>query len=315
MAPCGDEFWEVKVRRIQEEKFVPEQNHQIAQDLNDYEYKIDIEQVYAHPLAKPATPNFDRRELPSFDEQEEGYPSFHYQSWWRQLMYVGNRYICIYEHDRIETGGSMRAGGYSIGLHEIEKLNTVGSELKIQELLSNGVQPQLREFHKRFDKIIDRYLVNQNYVQTETTQRVNEQNISIGRVDGSWYAYLPVEQDFVHYSNGTRFNYPKEFVKLNTKLPQVITSHDQLCLPWAVIGKRFPEGLDAVSAPNGDLLIVLTDREILVFAFPLQTLDRPNLRIPIHHGEYFILNQWATGKYVNKWTEMLAKYFYNITGS
>lgn len=308
VTPYGEGFWEVKVRRIQESKRDPDALDKVSEDIRYFEYQVDVEQVYAHPLGRPAVPRFDRNQLPDFVAEKEGYPQYSYQTYWRQLLYVGNRYLCLREQRKLETGGSMRAGFYTIRLYEIGQLNPLGKDRQVLAFLGGDVQTELKELQGRHDRIVDQYRVG-DFIQTETTESIDKENISIGRLDGKWYAYVPVNSTFLHNGNGSFFNRPKEFIRLKAKLPASLTSHDELCQPWAVIKERIPSALDAVSSPGRDLLAVLTDQEILVFESPFGDLRGPNLRIPVRPGEFPILNQWATGKYVEKWQGMLGKYF------
>ena len=106
------------------------------------------------------------------------------------------------------------------------------------------------------------------------------------RSEGSVRAALPVvtRTSFANGSSREERRYP---LYLDADIPEGITGYDKLMRKFDRIRYYIPEAVDAVSAPGGNMLAVLTDREILVFVHPedLEDLTSPDLRIPIYSGD------------------------------
>ena len=86
-------------------------------------------------------------------------------------------------------------------------------------------------------------------------------------------------------------------------LPKSVVGHDALTPSWSAIRKRYPEARDAVSSPAGDIVVVVLDGELLVFAPTGAGLGEPVDRVSI--GGTVVMAQWAIGRYVSNWTEQL----------
>lgn len=113
---------------------------------------------------------------------------------------------------------------------------------------------------------------------------------------------------YYHDGNGSSYKHITGFINTDIKLPNSITSSDTLCIDWDIIKQQIPEAKDAVSSPNKDLLAVLTSKGLLIYANPEKGLEKPSLSIPADIDESIILNQWATGDFVEKWSKLLSTY-------
>ena len=87
------------------------------------------------------------------------------------------------------------------------------------------------------------------------------------------------------------------------RLPKTVVGHDALTPPFSAIRKRYPGARDAVSSPTGDIAVVVTDDEILVFAPTRGELGEPVDRLKV--SGTVVMAQWAIGRYVSTWTEQL----------
>lgn len=89
-------------------------------------------------------------------------------------------------------------------------------------------------------------------------------------------------------------------------IPQEIVQHDRLNVSWEEIFKLQPAARDAFT--YGNLLGIITDRELQVVALRnRQPADDP-VRVPLASGEQVVMIQWAQNDkidYVEKWSQML----------
>ena len=79
--------------------------------------------------------------------------------------------------------------------------------------------------------------------------------------------------------------------------------HDGLSVPLQTIKAVFPGVRDAVSSPRGDLIVALSDDELVAFIVRNGKLGAPALRLPL--SGRIVMAQWAVGKFVPSWTSKL----------
>jgi hypothetical protein len=85
--------------------------------------------------------------------------------------------------------------------------------------------------------------------------------------------------------------------------PASLVGHDGLSLPFQAIKAAFPNVRDAVSSPRGDLIIALSDDELVAFVVRDGKLGAPELRL--HLSAQIVMAQWAIGRFVSAWTSKL----------
>jgi hypothetical protein len=89
-------------------------------------------------------------------------------------------------------------------------------------------------------------------------------------------------------------------------IPEAIVQHDSLSLSWEVILKTEPAARDAFS--YGNLLGIVTDRELQVHALRGRQPVAGPVRVSLAEGEQVVMIQWAQNDkidYVEKWTQLL----------
>lgn len=93
----------------------------------------------------------------------------------------------------------------------------------------------------------------------------------------------------------------------------------ELPLPWQTLAAQIPRLQDALVSPQGDFLIALTDKEVLVYSLQggrlgarLAAQTRIALDIeplaqvgPPDDSGKIIMAQWATGRHVQRWTRQI----------
>ena len=96
--------------------------------------------------------------------------------------------------------------------------------------------------------------------------------------------------------------------ELPYRVPASIVRRDSLVPAWSAIRRAVPKARDAASSPSGDLVIVLTDFELLVFAPTAGSLGAPKATVPVDYAD-LVMVEWATGRSVARWTAELSPHF------
>ena len=97
--------------------------------------------------------------------------------------------------------------------------------------------------------------------------------------------------------DGRRFSIP------GFAAPASLVGHDGLAISLQTIKAAFPGARDAVSSPRGDLVVALSDNELVAFIVKDGKLGAPALRLPL--SGQIVMAQWAVGKFVPSWTSKL----------
>lgn len=216
----------------------------------------------------------------------------------KSINFVGNDYVC-YERD-IESG----AIGYkqSNASHSLEvvPLDTIytGSEVPLVaskvlgekgiEGLNSGAKSYLRTI-----KELDKDLLNDTPSPT---------NFGVFRKNGKWLL-----RGRLNYSSPVVKN---EYVDFNVPIeaPENLVNYDSLFPSWEVIKQKVPSALDAYTSPNKDIVVVLTNSKLLVYAIKNNILgEAPLKELQLKNSEVSVMAQWATDDYVEIWSEEVKK--------
>lgn len=92
------------------------------------------------------------------------------------------------------------------------------------------------------------------------------------------------------------------------ELAEELVSHDALCLPWEEVAVLRQDATDALCSPRGDMLVLVTEEQLLVYPLDEDGERGEMLAVPLHDGEMLVMAQWAIGDYVHKWTELTRKF-------
>jgi hypothetical protein len=91
--------------------------------------------------------------------------------------------------------------------------------------------------------------------------------------------------------------------------PEWLVNHDGLNFSWNEIRSVQPRAVDALTSPESDLVVVLTDRQILVYPSQNNHIrEQPALTIDLRPHESLVMAQWATDHYVQEWSDKVRKY-------
>lgn len=124
-------------------------------------------------------------------------------------------------------------------------------------------------------------------------------NIGLERRIGHWFF-----KGRIHYQKekeDTIFDYTLPLFP-----PSELIFYDYLSISWTHIKDKIPDALDAFTSPSQDLLIVITKKEIGIYAIENGVFSNtPLKRIPLKENEKVIMAEWALGDYVDNWHQTL----------
>jgi hypothetical protein len=233
----------------------------------------------------------------------EGYIGENYKTGLERLVFAGNKYACVI-NDYYETGGgSYQAGKNEIMLFDIDSLGILenrNNSIRLVDLLDGAARDKLNEYPDKYNKVLD---TGSNFREE---QLADIQNLSLGRAEGKWQVRVPLFKKYEHYGNGCTSYTVSSYFESDIVLPRDIISHDTLCIDWNTIKQKIPQARDAVSSPEKDMLAVLTPSELLIYTDPEKGMEKPALSIAVDSSESIVLNQWATGEYVDIWDKVVS---------
>ena len=220
--------------------------------------------------------------------------------------YVGDKYALIMS-DYYETGGgTFRSGSNNIQLYSIKGLGKIYEREQTKsvfDLLEKSIQNELIEIAEKYNKDAENNA-------TEMEKKVMDiKNLALTRKEGKWIIKIPIFSQYHHEGNGSSFYNVQEYIDYNCILPESLVHQEELAVPWKEIIRTVPEAVDAVSSPEKELLVVLTNMELLIYKEPKNGLKDPDLKIPLDGGERIVLNQWASADESEEWNSKLLDYF------
>ncbi|MDP4144223.1 MAG: hypothetical protein Q8936_07015 [Bacillota bacterium] len=241
----------------------------------------------------------------NYINKAEGEMGIGYGSRTESLLYVGNKYVCIKTSKYNTGGGTFRVGSDDIKMFDVKDLSSLEGHninTKLSNLVGNTIESKLDSYRKKYNKTVENgSLIKEDYL-------IDSNNLALNRSEGKWRLQVPLYDKYYHEGNGSSYYSVKEIYDTDISLPTNIISYDTLCVDWNTIKSKIPDARDAVSSPNKDMLAVLTANKLMIFVYPEKGITQPIGTIPVDENEKIILNQWATGDYVEKWNKALSNY-------
>ncbi|HEX9059524.1 MAG TPA: hypothetical protein VF941_05035 [Clostridia bacterium] len=269
LVPYENDFWYISQQEIKEKN-------------KDFSY------FTSYPVLSQKTDN-------SPQLQEAPGVSFEFKC---NITFVGNKYLCI---DNVNSWKNENTS-YGMVCHEIgvRDINTINeyntmfentNYFSAKDAFGDKIVPFIEKIAE--EKVPDGYV---------NVQEMNGHNWAISRNKGKWIPHLANNI----LRGNTYSNYILKDIPL--EMPKSIVSYDELTPDWNTIKKAVPDATDAVSSPSKDMLAVFTSGKLSIYVNPLNGITKPVLSIPIEKNESMIMDQWAVGDYVNKWTTEISKY-------
>lgn len=240
----------------------------------------------------------------STDEASSDKIEFPFASRTETIQYVGNKYALVKTSQYITGGGTFRSGFDDIKLYDINNLAAVGYKrpnINVKSLLGSDTIGQISSLSDKYNK--SQTDDNNNFISDKF--EIDDNNLTLKRSKGKWIVQSPLYEKYTHQGNGSSFSIIDTLYDTDIKVPEAVTGYDTLSVSWDIIKSKYPDAKDAVSSPNKDMLAVLTSSDLMIFLNPEKGIDSPVKTIPVDKNEKIVLNQWASGDYIEKWSKAL----------
>lgn len=301
VAPYGDKFVKLTSNSI-----VDSDTSSISNSSNNFYSKYDSYHNFSVVLSQDI--NDTKVELSkdslkkNYLNAKEGEMGSAFISRTETILYAGNKYAAIRVSQFDTGGGTYRSGYDDIKLYDINSLSKLGDKktgISLKSLLGSDADKNIKELTAKYNKNIS----DEGFATSKNI--INDTDLCLNRSEGRWIVQAPLYEAYQNQGNGSNYNTIQVLYNTDIAVPKALTSYDALCVDWNTIQSKIPTATDAVTSPNKDMLVVLTTNSLQVFANPEKGLNKPILKIPVSNMEKIVLNQWATGDYVNKWTKLI----------
>lgn len=189
-----------------------------------------------------------------------------------EITFVGNEYISL---DNKDSGLEVVA---------IDNLN--GDNIAFSKAFGSDAGEALKKSAELFLKRLNKGNFNQ------TDMNYIEKNWAVIRRSGRWILRGRAESGDFDIAYAT---------------PSILTTYDDLYIPFNSIKKVVPDAVDAYASPNRDILVVVTNTNIKVFSINNKDIGKIKADIKLKDNESVVMGQWATGEYVEEWGKVVSK--------
>ncbi|WP_024833582.1 hypothetical protein [Ruminiclostridium josui] len=203
-----------------------------------------------------------------------------------KVLFVGNDYIGIESDMRL-------------GVLPIDNLGTKKPVL-LSDIIEGDSANILKQSAEAFISSLDREKVS------KLNHQPQESNFTLQRRNGHW-----IMKSRLYYKD-TSSNKKYEDFDVKQMVPSKLIHYDEMNIPWNEIKFRAPWTRDAYMSPNKDILILVSEDNIIVYTVQNKnTINKQLLKIPLKNGESIIMTEWSTGKYADMWGEFADTAFDN----
>lgn len=194
-----------------------------------------------------------------------------------KIDFVGNEYISL-ESSSVNIND---IGKYITQSHlsVLPLDNIYGSSIAFSKIIGNNNDDLL-------SKNAEEYLWKNGKSDYKVDKGELETNWGIVRYNGKWILKGMVANE--------NFN-------VNVEPPKVLTTYDQLTIPFKTIQSRFPDAIDVYISLNNSFMIVITKNELKIVSIVNNSIGKVQKTIGINENEQGVMSQWAIGTYVDKW--------------
>lgn len=206
----------------------------------------------------------------------------------KTILYVGNNYMST---EVTELSPKEKKVLKVLPIDGIDSAKPI----KISDVVGDSGKSALKEGASRY---FSNDLKNRsNYISINP----DEENFGLFRRNGHW-----VMKGRVNFDDGEKNAYSDFDIKVVP--PKAIVNYDEFPIPWSAIKLRVPEAVDAYFSPNNDIVIIITNNNILVYTLGNGELSKtPIGKTSLKNGEKVVMSEWATGKYIYIWEEEFLK--------
>jgi hypothetical protein len=215
------------------------------------------------------------------------------------VIYIGNDYVCVENTAALSRKG-IAAPAYekTLRTYPVDNLSSMNG-IKISDIAGeNGtmaMENAISDLLKDMDKS------NIGSLSTGMEEESQQQSFAVYRKTGHWFLKGRLNLKAESQPPYTDFN-------LNLIPPANMVAYDILQVPWTEIKDSIPQAVDAYTSPNGDIAVVLTRSELLLYSISQKKLSgKQQGRIALEEGSSVIMAEWALGEYVQSWERSFVK--------
>ncbi len=85
-----------------------------------------------------------------------------------------------------------------------------------------------------------------------------------------------------------------------------MVSFDEQAIPWDAIRLIIPDVVDVFSSPNEEFVVVVTPSHIVIYYIEDgDIINAPVAKIKLPYDSTIIMSEWAVGRYVNIWQDVV----------
>lgn len=216
----------------------------------------------------------------------------------KSISFVGNDYVC-YDRDIESTVKGDKGLNASHSL-EVVPLDTIYTRSEVPMVASRVLGEKGIEGLDSGAKSYLRTISQQQKGLLKDTPLPT--SFGIFRKNGKWLL-----RGRLNYSIPSVKN---EYADFNIPMvaPENLVNYDSLFPSWEVIKQKVPSAVDGYTSPNKDIVVVLTNSKLLVYAIKDNILGNSPLKeLELKNSEVAVMSQWATDNYVKIWSEDLRK--------
>jgi len=216
-----------------------------------------------------------------------------------KLLFAGNRYLSVAQTIRQNTQGKESQQEEYIWVKDLRDI----ANNKPEALKNPALAPHVSMKSLYGDSIQSRLGTlnpgkKQSSGNTASARSAadNGESWAIVRKQGKW-----VPQLAAYMSQGS-LKFQLQDVPID--LPDSVVSYDRLTTDWNEIVRLVPDAKDAFSSPNHELLGIVSDKHISVYASEGQLSRNPLLTLGLEPNESIVMIQWAVDEpYIEMWKE------------
>jgi hypothetical protein len=189
-----------------------------------------------------------------------------------QILFVGTEFISL---------DNQKPKGSYFSVLPLDKLN--GKNVEFSRIFIHDASNIL-------NSSANNYLSKINKREKDSSLKNLSTNWAITRRSGRWILRGRIA------SGDFDISYPAQ--------NKILTSYDDLYPSFDVIKKAIPDAVDAYTSPNRDFIVVLTDKELMIYSLNSRGIGSLQRKFSIKQGEKAVMAQWATGNYIDSWGKL-----------
>lgn len=197
-----------------------------------------------------------------------------------KINFVGNEYISM-ENAEVQINDQNKTV-LKTYLSVLPLDNIYGNSIAFSKIIGNNNDDLL-------SKNAEEYLQRAGRTDYKVNNDELETNWGIIRMNGKWVL---------------RGRVANENFSVSIEPPKVLTSYDELFIPFRTIKSKFPDVLDAYISLNNNFMIVITKNNLKIVSIANNSIGKVETSLDINENEQSVMSQWAVGSYVDKWDKI-----------